>query len=148
MLHRGKYAIKGEHEGDVVTPPTGWRTLLPSEEFPRSDKIIYWSLLILALFWKLIFIIVTVYHFIWGTTDAFWGVYWKVTVIYIVILGTIGTIWFLIGGMFDMRSMFRILDSSVRNEHDDGRVIGHHNLADEDLEKDKPDIAAELKMDT
>jgi hypothetical protein len=37
-----------------------------------------------------------------------------------------------------MRIMFRILDSTVRNEHDDSRVTGHHNLVDEDLEKDRP----------
>ena len=148
MLHRGKYAIQGEHQKDVVVPPTGWRAFLPSNEFPRSDKIIYWSLLGLALFWKLIFVIVTAYHFIWGTTDAFWGLYWKITLIYIIILGTIGTIWFLVGGMFDIRNMFGILRSAVRNEHDDGRVVGHHNLADEDLEKNKPDIIAELRRDT
>ena len=147
MLHRGKYAIKGEHKGEVTKPPTGWRAILPSKEFPRSDKIIYWSLMGLTIFWKLVFIIVTVYHFIWGTTDAFWSVYWRVTIVYFVILGTVGTIWFFIGGLFDMRNMFKILKETVVNEHDDGRVVDHHSLVDEDLEKDKPEVMKELKQD-
>ena len=148
MLHRGKYAIKGEHGEDVELPPTGWKALKPSREFTKSDRVLYYALMGWLLVFFAIFVGVTVFHFIWGTTDAFWIKYWTGWVWLIAILGTGTTIWFLIGGLRDMKSMFRDLGTVDRNVNDDGRVVGHHSVVDEDLEKDKPEVMDELKADS
>ncbi len=148
MLHRGKYAIKGEHGEDVVLPPTGLKAILPSKEFTRMDKVIYYALLTWMLTFFAIFIGVTIYQLIWGTTDAWWIKYWSFWVVLIVIVGVITVIWFVIGGIRDARDLFRALRSADRNVLDDGRVTGHHSVVDEELEADKPEIVEELKADT
>ncbi|MCK5878257.1 MAG: sodium:solute symporter, partial [Holophagae bacterium] len=45
MLHRGNYAIKGEHGEEAALPPTGLKAILPSKEFTRLDKLLYYALL-------------------------------------------------------------------------------------------------------
>ncbi len=147
MLHRGKYAITGEHGEDVVLPPTGWKSLLPSKEFTGWDKFLYYTLTAWNLLITAVVISVTAVHFIWGTTDEFWIKFWGIWVGLIVVLGTVTTIWFVIGGTLDMKQMFADLRKIDRNTDDDGRVVGHHSLADETLEVDNSEILAELKAD-
>ena len=148
MLHRGKYAIKNEHAGEVVLPPTGLRALIPSKEFTRMDKVLYFGLMVWTLSFFAIFLGVTGYHLIWGTTEAWWIKYWTVWTGLIVILSTGTILWLAIGGIRDMGDLFRTLRTAKRDVTDDGRVVGHHSLADETLEKDKFEVMEELKSDT
>lgn len=148
MLHRGKYAIKGEHGEEAALPPTGWRALLPSKEFTGRDKFLYYALTVWNLLIAAVVISITAVHFIWGTTDGFWIKFWGVWVGLIVVLGTITTIWFVIGGAIDMKKLFAALCTVQRDVQDDGRVVGHHSLVDEKLEADKPDVMAELKTES
>ena len=148
MLHRGKYAIKGEHGEDVVLPPTGLKALLPSKEFTRLDKVLYYVLMGWLMAFFAIFVGVTIFHFIWGTTDAFWIRYWTSWVWLIIILGTGTTIWILIGGLCDMKSMFSALRVADRNINDNGCVVGYHSVVDKELENDNPEVMDELKADS
>ena len=147
MLHRGQYAIKGEHVGEVVLPPTGLKALIPSKEFTRLDKVLYFGLMAWCVIFFAIFLCVTIYHFIWGTTEGWWIKYWTFWTRLIVVLSTGTIIWLAIGGLRDMRDLFRILKTAKRNIADDGRVVGHHSLADETLEKDKFEVTEELRSD-
>ena len=131
MLHREKYAIAGEHGKAVELPPTGWKALLPSKEFTGKDRLLYWAMSIWNLSITTIVISVMTIHFIWGTTDEFWVKFWSIWVILIVILGIITTIWFVIGGAWDMKKMFITLRTVERNTLDDGRVFGDHNIEDD-----------------
>ncbi len=45
-------------------------------------------------------------------------------------LGVISTVWFLIGGIIDIRKLFRDLAASIDDPLDNGRVEGHISLAD------------------
>jgi hypothetical protein len=38
---------------------------------------------------------------------------------------------FFFGGICDIRALFKTLEQTVRDHRDDGRVVGHHMLADE-----------------
>jgi len=135
MLHRGEYAIKGEHESNVIRPPTGWRALLPTKEFTFGDKCIYYAKLIWTLVWFGIFLFGTIYNLTHDVTTEAWAEFWKwyVRVFSVIAIGTV--IWFLIGGLFDLKSMFKTLRTAKRDSRDDGIVVGHHNLSDEPVEK-------------
>lgn len=147
MLHRGKYAIKDDHAGEVVLPPTGWKAILPSKEFSRLDKALYYGLLGWMVLFFATFVVVTIYHFIWGTTDAFWVPFWSAWTKLTIFLSVATTIWLAVGGSIDLKALFRSLKTAKRNDTDDGRVVGHHSLVDEELEKNNPDVMAELKED-
>ena len=136
MLHRGKYAIVGEHGETGSLPPTGLKAILPSKEFSRMDRVLYYSLLVWMLGFTAIFIGVTLYQFIWGTTDAWWIKFWSTVVWMTAIVGIITVAWFIIGGIRDAGDLLRSLKSDERNDLDDGRVSNHHNIADEAFKKE------------
>ena len=147
MLHRGKYTLKGEHEGTVELPPTGLKALIPSKEFTRGDKMLYYGLMVWSLTFFLIFLGVTVWHLLRGTTESFWIKYWTGWTALIVVLSTATIIWLAVGGIRDLKELIRVLKTTDRNANDDGRVVGHHSLVDEELEKGNPEVEAELKAD-
>ncbi len=122
MLHRGKYAVKGDHACDVVKPATGIRTLLPSKEFTRGDRVIYFLNITWSLGWFSIFLFGCAWAAIKGVPEQiwikFWG--WRIGIILVVAIGT--TLWFMVGGIRDMAALFKRLSSVKRDEHDDGTV--------------------------
>ena len=134
MLHRGKYAIKGEHREGVTAPPTGWRALLPGKEYTKGDKFIHFMPPVFIFTWFVFLIVMTVVHQVWGTSDGFWLGFWAFMVVLIVLIGVSTTLWLTIGGLIDMRSMLRALRVAKRDPLDDGRVVDHHSVADEQWE--------------
>ncbi len=133
MLHRGPYAVKGDH---IDVPVTGWRSLLPSKEFTGNDRILHACLTLWILGWFVFFVAVTIFHLLRGTTDEWWGKFWWFLVALCVVLGTITTIWFSIGGIKDLKYMFKALRSAVADAEDDGRV--------KDALKNEPDSGEKL----
>jgi hypothetical protein len=49
------------------------------------------------------------------------------------VIALVTLIWFTIGGFIDLKDFFHDLKTMKRDARDDGRVVGHHNLADEPL---------------
>ena len=47
-----------------------------------------------------------------------------------VVIGVGTTVWFLIGGVSDMRELFHTLKTARSNDNDDGRVIDGRNAGD------------------
>ena len=127
MLHRGEYAIEGEHEHAVTLPPTGFKTLLPGKEFSKFDRFLHFALTIWTIGWFVFFFVVTVYHLLFGTSDQWWVGFWSFKVWLTVSLGIVTTVWFMVGGVFDLRYLFRTLRSTSRDATDDGRVIHQDN---------------------
>ncbi len=136
MLHRGRYAIEGEHVGKDIKPLRGIRAVLPTSEFSTSDKWIYYGKLTWTLTWFIVFAVGTI-QFIgssrgwWGElTDDDWVVYWmwRIWIVVIIAIGT--TIWFLIGGIIDTRRLFQTLAAVKRDYTDDGSV---HKGGDDDV---------------
>jgi SSS family solute:Na+ symporter len=137
LLHRGKYAIQGEHAKKMKKPPTGLKAILPSAEFSAGDKFIYYSKLTWTLSWFLIFVVVSSYNMIFEVSDSTWAIFWSWKIGITLAIGVITTIWFFIGGVYDMRYMFFTLKRAKRNVLDDGMVINHHNLGEQASDKDK-----------
>ncbi len=124
FLHRGKYSIAGEHGGEITRPPTGLRAFLPSKEFSLWDKFLYlgavvWSVSALMLGG----ITAIVYVINGGISIEYWMNFWKYLVYVFAVLGVITTVWFLIGGLRDIKHLFAKLGSMERDDADDGRVI-------------------------
>lgn len=147
MLHRGSYAIRNEFEEKIALPPTGLRTLIPSKEFTKLDRVLYFGLTGWMLVFFGTFVIVTIYHFAVGTTDAFWISFWSMWTKLTIFLSVATTIWLAAGGAIDMKHLFYTLKTAKRNVMDDGRVSGHHSLEDEVLGKDNPGLLDELRKD-
>lgn len=135
MLHRGKYNLDHDKKDEFSWSfHTVFNKLLGiTKEYTVGDKIIAWSLFIYSIIWG--FIITFVGVIIWNAITPWpiqwWGKYFFI--IYLVIPGiiaAISTVWFGIGGIIDLRRMFRDLKRRVDNPLDDGWVDGHVSLAD------------------
>lgn len=143
LLHRGEYAIKGEHQKEIKKPPTGLKAILPSAEFTKSDKFIYYANLTWTLSWFMVFVIGSTYNLVIDVPDSSWATFWVWRIGITLVIGIITTIWFLIGGLHDVRDMFHTLSTVKRNTLDDGMVVHHHNLGEQAA--DKKEFKEEVK---
>ena len=132
LLHRGKYAIAGDHEQNVDTPVSGLKAILPSREFSRGDKFIYYSQLTWTVGWVLVFLIGSFYNYYADVSDDSWAKFWAFYVAISFVVVVVTTVWFLIGGAFDMKNLFKRLVTAREIPDDTGMVVDHRNLADVD----------------
>ena len=122
MLHRGIYDTNNEHveQGNV-----SWihRVFGITPEFTLGDKLLYASTILWTLFWTVIFVVYTTMYFSVGVTDSQWLDLWHFKIYVTLILGVGCTIWFLIGGIYDVVNLFRALANSKADDSDDGSVV-------------------------
>ncbi len=127
MLHRGAYAEGIDRD---LLPATGWKAMITSE-FTRRDKVLY----VLVTVWTLglfgIFVVVTIIGKTSGLPIAFWAGWWKYYVYVTLFLGIATTIWFSVGGVKEVREMFRVLSGAERDDTDDGSVVKPESDDDE-----------------
>ncbi|OHB58249.1 MAG: hypothetical protein A2Y12_02440 [Planctomycetes bacterium GWF2_42_9] len=128
MLHRGKYAIKGEHAGNITLPPTGWRALLPDKEFTGWDKVIHIGTTSWTVGWSLFFITILLINSVWEIPDGWWIKYWHFYIWLFFGLSIFCTIWLLWGGLRDVKNLFQTLKTADRNVCDDGRVTAFQEV--------------------
>ena len=120
MLHRGQYALPGEHQKAPNPHPLRWLGI--NDEFTRGDKIIYFAKICWTTFWFTAFITGTVISVVWGIPTAIWAQWWHFTVILGVTVGVITIVWFLWGGIRDMFGLLATLRTLKRDPKDDGTV--------------------------
>lgn len=148
MLHRGIYNKDGQ-----VVKQVGWglRNILIrlsgiDSQYTKWDKVLAWSILVRSLgigFGS--FIIIIIWNLISPWPVNWWANWFLIyNLIYVGIIGIVSTVWFTIGGTWDLKRMFRRLESKVTNIHDDGRVIGHVSTGDMTEEELKHADFAEL----
>ena len=131
MLHRGIYDKTHEHVV-VQQKPLGrlLRALGLTDEFTLGDKVIFFASMTWTLLWFLIFIAGTTVQLFFRLPDIAWLEFWKFYVMFGFILGIGTTIWFLWGGIADIRDMFRTLSTMKRDAADDGRVVNGRNAGE------------------
>lgn len=101
----------------------GWKVLLPTKEFTKNDKIIYWTTTGWTLFWFVIFLIGTLFYFIVKPiTNDIWMSFWKIYTYIFLAASIVVTIWFTIGGFKNLIEMIDLLKNSLRDHSDDGSV--------------------------
>ena len=122
LLHRGAYAPDDEKVTVKTNTGLGWKIFLISDEFTKSDKLIY----ILNYFWTgawtLVFIIGTIYNLNNDVSDYAWMSYWKYYIFIHIVVSMITMVWFSIGGFKDLKAMMLRLKTAERDHQDDGWV--------------------------
>ena len=122
LLHRGSYAISGEHR--VVSEKVSFiqRLMGMGKEFSLGDKFIYIVTYCWIFFWAIIFVVGTIYYFLFGIPDSHWMTFWEIYLYVNVAIAIIVVVWFAIGGFRDVRKMLRDLKYQQRDDRDDGFV--------------------------
>jgi SSS family solute:Na+ symporter len=123
ILHRGKYAVPTEQsEAKQPVRSTWLRILGITEHFSLTDKILAVALVVWNLGWFATFLVVTGIHFTFGTSTEWWAKFWHFYIIMQFWIGVPATFWFTIGGIYDIRALFKTLAHIVRDHTDDGSV--------------------------
>lgn len=130
LLHRGKYAVAGEHR--VAPHPHPLRWLGINEEFTRGDKFIYFAKIVWTLFWFTAFVVGTFLGLAWGLSSEVWAKWWHFTVILGLAVGGITVVWFLWGGIRDLQNLLHTLRTAKRDPNDDGTVGPQDHLGTPD----------------
>jgi Na+/proline symporter len=156
MLHRGVYNLDGDKKEKLEwSLGTIFAKLLGiTKEHTTGDKVIAWSFFIYSFIYN--FLIVFVFVVIWNAFApwpiAWWGQYFFI--VYLVVPGimaVISTFWFGIGGVIDLRRLFKDLKARVANPLDNGQVDGHVSIADkeafEKIAHDNPTLETEPVAD-
>jgi solute:Na+ symporter, SSS family len=135
LLHRGVYDVAQEYKA-----PFKWslrnaasKLIGITPEFTRGDKIISWSVFGYAIIYKfgLSFVGVLIWNLFSPWPVEWWSIYFFITSLVVTgILGVVSTVWFLIGGIIDIRALFRDLAARNDNPLDNGMVEGHVSLVD------------------
>lgn len=148
MLHRGIYNT----DGDVKEKTRWtWRTALAkiigiTPAYTRGDKAIAWSVFLFSFGYGFLFTFLAVV--IWNSFRRWpasgWGVYYFITLFVVTgIAALVCGVWFMIGGVRDMRRLFHDLKTRAADHLDDGTVDGHVSVADKqkfaDLEEELGD---------
>ena len=136
MLHRGKYAVGGEVKHfEKLTFRTAFKKLIGiTPDYTFGDKCIAWGTFIwsFGISFGLFYMGTVIWNAFYRWPAEWWG--WRLFIISVVvscILAMISMVWFMIGGIIDMRRVFHDLAARTRiNELDNGMVEGNMSLAD------------------
>jgi len=136
MLHRGPYAIPGEHkiaESAMTRRKFSFNRLIGiTPEFTAGDKTISMSLFLYRIGWFVLVAVVTVWNLTaWKWPEHWWIGFWRVTGIWLpFVIAIVMVVWFTWGGLRDITELFQRLRTVRRDVLDDGTVVGHENLDD------------------
>jgi hypothetical protein len=145
MLHRGVFAVAS----DTIAKQEKFRWSIRhifnriigiTPEYTRGDKIIARSVLIYSLGYQ--FLICFLGSSIWNAfspiSNRGWTYYFFVNSLLVpCTIGVISTVWFVAGGVIDIRRLFRDLAARPSNVNDDGWVEGHVSLVDKKAAEDE-----------
>lgn len=150
MLHRGKYRRPDGSDKDLAAPRRplrNWKRALLGfdEQYSRGDRVLAGSVFGYSMVLFIVFLAVVLWNTLFKPfSDQAWATYfWIMNVLLALLVGAVTSVWFTIGGILDLRAMFRRLTTLKRNLLDDGRVVGHANAEDlkfvvEDTKDDQP----------
>ncbi|QDU32096.1 sodium/panthothenate symporter [Poriferisphaera corsica] len=151
LLHRGDYRINDDH-AEAEKPPVGIKAILPSSEFTFRDKLVYWGNFAWVAVWFVVFVVATTMNWLlpsMGYDTSFgndgWAKFWQVQVFASIVLCIFTVIWFIVGGLGDMKSMFRTLSTAKRDVRDNGMVHDGHSIVDDELVEDAEEKEAETE---
>ena len=136
MLHRGKYAVDGEiKQFEKLTFRNAFKKIIGiTPEYTFGDKCIAWGTFIweLGVSFGIFYIGTIVWNSIYRWPIEGWG--WRLFIISIVVgcvKALFSMVWFMIGGIIDMKRMFRDLTERTRvDDLDNGMVEGNVSLSD------------------
>ena len=122
MLHRGEHADDKSHIVDEFKGSAWMKLVGITADFSKGDRFLAVFLVVWNLLNFLWFVVFSIVNLLFPVTDQAWMTYNWVQVLITLILSIPCAIWFTVGGVMDIRGLFRHLDSCVRDDTDDGRV--------------------------
>jgi len=127
LLHRGKYSIE-EDWTDIEEKASPFARLFGiTKEFTRFDRfttyvVVGWFILLF-----IVFVVGTLYGLIFEISTDSWARFWYWYMWQLFVVFFVSTIWLTIGGLRDVRKMYRLLRTRKRDFSDDGRVCHDRN---------------------
>ncbi len=134
LLHRGAYRREGEevvHE--KLTFKNAFRKLLGIDsQYTKGDKAIAISVFLWSMGWGFgSFLVLCIWNMISPWPNIWWIKWFLIQNIIVPgIVAVISTVWFTIGGIIDLRRLFKRLAEQEVSILDDGRVIGNVSADD------------------
>ena len=127
LLHRGEHAVAGESSTGLKDARTWLERLGIDREFTGWDKVVTVISVGWPIVWTMLFVGGTVYYLARRASgnevsDDAWLSFWRGFTWFIFAAGVGVTIWFIIGGVKDMRYLYRQLRARSADPRDDGRV--------------------------
>ena len=125
LLNRGSYAVAEDLQQEAKVTGNFFKDLwskMVTNEFCRSDKILYSLTIIWGLGWFVIFILGCVANLIFNIPDDIWMSFWKYWLFILFGVSIIIIIWLIVGGTKNLFEMFSSLRSRRVNDADDGWV--------------------------
>jgi Na+/proline symporter len=143
MLHRGKYS---NGESLETKSPWTWSNVYSKligidDEYTTGDKVIAFVAFGYAVVFRffICFVVVLTWNAISPWPASWWSTYFFISIVVVgITVGSVSTVWFMIGGMVDIRRLFKDLSMRVDNPLDDGWVEGHVSLADKASSESEP----------
>ncbi|MGE4564418.1 MAG: sodium:solute symporter [Victivallaceae bacterium] len=135
MLHRGEYSVDGTTPAfEPWTVRTVFSKLIGiTPEYTRGDRVIAWAVFGYSFVYMfgLGFLAVAVWNFFAPWKLEWWSHYFLLVALVIPgLMAAVTAVWFSIGGVIDLRRLFRDLAARQVDDLDDGRVEGNVSLAD------------------
>ena len=147
MLHRGKYRVEGvEQIKERLTLSVIFKKLIGiTSEYTKGDKVLAWSVLIYSMGWMFgSWLVIVIWNLFYSWPNEWWATWFYIQTFYVsVLIGIVSTVWFTIGGTWDLRRMFRRLAKHESNILDDGRVVEHVSAADVAIVEKVEDVIIE-----
>jgi SSS family solute:Na+ symporter len=116
VLHRGPWAVKEYDSSPAPVSASGGRrhwlkaVLGIDHHFTRGDKIQTYVIFGWTMFWFAIFVLFTTWNIIKPWPTSWWATYWHIAgIMFPLVVGVITTTWFTIGGLRDLRVLFKRL---------------------------------------
>ncbi|MFA5689676.1 MAG: hypothetical protein WC959_11100 [Kiritimatiellales bacterium] len=120
LLHRKQYATADVPD---VSTARGWKAVfLITNEFTRSDKIIYLFTIIWSFGWTFFYLGCIIVNLISVRSDAFWVTIHKWSIYLYGVMAVITLVWFGAGAVRNTIELCFGLKHAKRDETDDGRV--------------------------
>jgi Na+/proline symporter len=135
MLHRGKYNTDGVRNiRSAWTWRSVWGKLIGiTPDYTRGDKIIVWLIFVYTFGYQigLCVLLVIVWNCFQPWSDSWWSTFYFVNNFLIAPVACLITaVWFMWGGLIDIKQLFKDMAKRVDNPLDNGTVEGHVSVAD------------------
>lgn len=98
------------------------RALAVTEEFSKTDKIVYFGAYAWIAVWALIFVVGTLWNLSHDVPTEAWIKWWGIHLGIEIVFGSLVMIWYSIGGSIDVFRLFKDLSKVKVDESDDGQV--------------------------
>ena len=127
LLHRGKYADGPEPIHMKWTIRNVLSKIIGiTPEYTPGDKIIAYSVFGYSIIYRvlILFLGIVIWNAFFPWPDHWWTVKFFITSLLIPeIVGIISTVWFLIGGIHDIKQLFIDLENRVEDANDNGQIL-------------------------